>query len=520
MNNWIVIPIVLPLVTGLICALIPNSKIALQRTLALASSAFYVAFSFWMLSQTFSGEIFSYAMGNWSAPFGITVVVDRLAALMVTLTSVVAFLVLTYAVQGTDKRGPYFHFLYQFQVLGITGAFMTGDLFNLFVFFEILLLSSYNLLVYSGGKKRIKAGIHYVALNLVGSALFLIGVSTLYGVTGSLNMADMALSVAALGPEDQAILQAGGLILMVVFALKAALLPLYLWLPSVYGAATAPVAALFAILTKVGVYAILRTSTLIFGPEAGVGADLIEPYLFPLALMTLFFGMVGAMGSRRMRPMIGYLIISSLGSMLASIGLFSQESISGAVYYMVHSTLIMGLFFLLVERISLQRGPFTDEIRVGWKLSQPGLLGLLFFGAAVAAAGLPPLSGFLGKLLMLQAAITEPGGFWLWVVLLLTSLLGLVALSRVGTEVIWKGGEVPPAKQDQIERTSALQAAPLVAILAVLATYSALAGPITEFTDALAAQLLNPEQYIEAVMVDPVIFPDTGMSDEFLTKDH
>ncbi|RVU43195.1 monovalent cation/H+ antiporter subunit D [Lujinxingia sediminis] len=520
MNNWIVIPILLPMLTALVCALIPASKIAIQRTLSLTASLALMATGFFMVSQTMSGEIFSYAMGSWSAPFGIVVVVDRLSAMMVALTSVVALCVLAYASQGSDKRGPYFHFLFQFQVLGICGAFLTGDIFNLFVFFEILLLASYNLLVYSGGKKRLKAGIHYVILNLVGSALFLIGVSTLYGITGTLNMADMAIQVAALGPEDQAILQAGALVLMVVFALKAALLPLYLWLPGVYGAATAPVAALFAVLTKVGVYAILRTSTLIFGPEAGVGADLIAPYLFPLALMTLFFGMVGAMGSHRLRHMTGYLIIASLGTMLASIGLFTQASISGALYYLVHSTLIMALFFLLIERVSAQRGPFTDEIRIGWKLTQPTLLGLIFFGAAVAAAGLPPFSGFLGKLLMLQAAIGEPGGFWMWAVILFTSLLGLVALSRVGTQVFWKGTEISAERADQVERTTTLQAAPLVAILAILAAYSVFAGPVTRYTDAAAAQLLDPQQYIDAVMVQPAFFPDTGMSDDLSNKDH
>lgn len=521
MNNWIVIPILLPIFTALACALIPASKLAVQRTLSLGASLALVATSFYMIGQTASGEIFSYAMGNWSAPFGIVLVVDRLAAMMVTLTSVVAFFVLAYASQGADKRGPYFHFIYQFQVVGICGAFLTGDIFNLFVFFEILLLASYNLLVYSGGEKRLKAGIHYVILNLVGSALFLIGVSTLYGVTGTLNMADMAIQVAALGPEDQAILQAGALILMVVFALKAALLPLYLWLPGVYSAATAPAAALFAVLTKVGVYAILRTSTLIFGPQAGVGADLIEPYLFPLALMTLFFGMIGAMGSLRMRHMTGYLIIASLGTMMASIGLFTQASISGALYYLAHSTLIMALFFLLIERVSAQRGPFTDEIRIGWRLTQPTLLGLIFFGAAVAAAGLPPFSGFLGKLMMLQAAIDQPGGFWMWAIVLFTSLLGLIALSRVGTQVFWKGTDVAEKRNEQVERTTALQAVPLIGMLAILAAYAAFAGPITNYTDEVAAQLLDPQQYIGAVMVEPAFFPDTaGMSDDLSNKDH
>src|SRR5690554_7022990 len=278
------------MLTALACALIPASKIAVQRTLSLGASLALVATSFFMVSQTMSGEIFSYAMGSWSAPFGIVVVVDRLSALMVALTSVVALCVLAYASQGSDKRGPYFHFLFQFQVVGICGAFLTGDIFNLFVFFEILLLASYNLLLQGGGLKRAKAALHYVVLNLIGSAILLVAVAILYGLLGTLNMADMAVRVRQLGAADAPLVAAAAILLLLVFGLKAAVVPVYFWLPRAYASASAPVAALFAIMTKVGVYAIIRVYSLIFGSEASELADLAQPWLWPLGLATLSLG--------------------------------------------------------------------------------------------------------------------------------------------------------------------------------------------------------------------------------------
>ncbi|MGH7465358.1 MAG: monovalent cation/H+ antiporter subunit D, partial [Longimicrobiales bacterium] len=392
-----------------------------------------------------------------------------------------------------------FHPLFQLQLAGLNGAFLTGDLFNLFVFFEILLIASYCLLVHGSTAPRLRSGVHYVVLNLAGSSLFLIAVGTLYGVTGTLNMADMAQKVALLGPQDAALVRAAALLLLVVFALKAALVPLYFWLPAAYAAASAPVAALFAVMTKVGVYAIVRVYTLIFGASAGVAADVAMPWLLPLALLTIVLGMLGAVGSRELRRMQGYLLIGSIGIMLAAIALFSASSISAGLYYLVHSTIVMAAMFLLSDLIAKQRGGKDDLLISGPEPVQPALLGLLFFTGAVAVAGLPPLSGFVGKALILASVPAAPMP-WIWSIVLASGLLALLALSRAGIVLFWNVSADETAETAVLWRARAVM--PAAGLLALVVGITIFAGPITAFTDAAAKQLLAPHEYIRAVLGD------------------
>ena len=498
MNHWITFPILIPLMAAIVIELIGRRKLVLRRAAGLTASLGTIAVGAWMVLRTHQGEIYTYSVGNWEAPFGVVLVLDGLSALLVALTGVVSLFCLLYAMNRHDTKGKFFHFFIQLQVAGICGAVLTGDLFSLFVFFEIMLLSSYNLLVYTGAKKSLRAGIHYVILNLAGSALFLVGVGTLYGVTGTLNMADMALRVSELGMQEMALVRAGGMLLMVVFLLKAAILPLYLWLPNVYSSAMAPVAALFAILTKVGVYAILRVSTLIFGPEAGVAADAIEPYLLPLATVTLLLGMIGALGSTHLRKMMGYLIVASLGTMLMAMGLFTVEGIAAGLYYLPHSTVAMAMFFLLADLISRQRGPEDDRLVVAREPKQVAVLGLIFFIGAIAVAGLPPFSGFLGKIWVLQASLSTPHAVVIWAVILLTSLMALVAFSRAGTLIFWKGEQ--PADKEQQTSATAYEILPVVGLLACLVIYTVFSGPVAEFCTVTAQNLVAPDGYIEAVL--------------------
>lgn len=288
MSHWLILPILLPLFAGSLL-LLPLAE-RWQRGLSLLAALALIPLSLLLIRTAASGDLSVYALGNWAAPFGIVLMLDRLAALMLLATAVLGSAALIYALRGDDRLGKHFHALFQFQLLGINGAFLTGDLFNLFVFFEILLIASYALLLHGGGAERVRSGLHYVILNLVGSAFFLIAVGTLYGLTGTLNMADMAQKIAMADAERAPLLAAAGLLLLVVFALKAALLPLYFWLPRAYAAASAPVAALFAIMTKVGIYSILRVYTLVFGDAAGELANLAQAWLWPLALATLGLG--------------------------------------------------------------------------------------------------------------------------------------------------------------------------------------------------------------------------------------
>ncbi len=494
MNHWLIVPILLPLLAGVFNLLLVNRRPHLQRTLSLGATAALAVVAMYLVAIADAGHIEVYQLGNWPAPFGIVLVLDRLSAMLILLTAIVALLTLLYAINGDDQRGRDFHVLFQLQLLGLNGAFLTGDLFNLFVFFEILLIASYGLALYGFGAVRTRASLHYVVLNLIGSGLFLIAVGTLYAITGTLNMADLALKIAATDAEEMALLRTSALLLLVVFGLKAAILPLHLWLPALYSNAAAPVAALFAIMTKVGVYAILRTYTLIFPAEGSV-PDVASDLLLPLALLTVAIGAIGVLGSQRLREMIAYLVVVSVGTLLAGIGQFNVGGITAALYYLPHTTLVTAGLFLLADLIARQRGSTDDHFTPGPPLLQPTTLGVLFFLAAVAAAGMPPLSGFLGKLLLLKS-VQPQHAIWLWSIVLSGSLVALIALSRAGSRLFWKTeGEQATTMQADFFRL-----APAATLLAMSVAMMVLAGPLTRFAEATATQLLMPQQYLDAVL--------------------
>jgi multicomponent K+:H+ antiporter subunit D len=309
-EHWIIVPIVLPLLAAALLLFAERIRPAWQAPLSLAVTAALAAVAFSLVVMADSGHIGVYLLGNWQVPFGIALVVDRLSALMLALTAVIALgsLIAAWRLAG---RGPHFHAFFQLQLAGLNGAFLTGDLFNLFVFFEVLLIASYALLLHNAGGRALRSGLHYVVINLVGASLFLIAASLLYGVAGTLNFADLAWKLPHLPAWDVGLARAAALLLLVVFGVKAALLPLGFWLPDTYGAASGPVAALFAIMTKVGIYAIVRLSLTVFaadqGPLAGVG----QPILFALGLVTMVFASLGALAARRLTALIAYLVLMS-----------------------------------------------------------------------------------------------------------------------------------------------------------------------------------------------------------------
>jgi len=295
MNHWIILPILLPAMVAPLIALTVRHDIVLCRVFSVASTVLLLLLGGVLMGTTTAEPVQTYNLGNWLAPFGIVLVLDRLSAMLLVLTAVLGLAVVLYAINGWDRAGHHFHPLFQLQLMGINGAFLTGDLFNLFVFFEVLLIASYGLMVHAGGPARMRAGVQYVAINLVGSSVFLVAVGLIYSVTGTLNMAHLALEAGRVSAADRALLEIGGLLLLLVFAVKAALVPLHFWLPGTYANAPAPVAALFAIMTKVGAYAIIRVYTLIFGAGAAASAGLAGPWLLPLALITLVGGMAGVL---------------------------------------------------------------------------------------------------------------------------------------------------------------------------------------------------------------------------------
>jgi multicomponent K+:H+ antiporter subunit D len=497
--------VLIPLLTGILLLLGTGRPLRVQRSISFLSILAQLGVATALLLGTAGGDITVYALGNWAPPFGIVLVVDRLSALMVFTTIVLAFFSLWYAVRGNDTPADSLHSVVHFLLMGISGAFLTGDLFNLFVFFEVLLIASYTLLLHGGGAARIKSGLHYVLLNLAGSSLFLIAAALLYGVTGTLNMADMAVKVANATPAQAPLLTAGALLLLVVFGLKAAMVPLYFWLPRAYASASAPVAALFCIMTKIGLYAIIRVYTLIFGAQAGELANIAQPFIWPLALITLVLGATGALAARELRLQIAYLVIVSVGTLLAGVALNTTAALSASMYYLVHSTWVCGALFLLADLIVRQRGATADRIITGPAVRQAVTLGGLFFIAAAAIIGMPPLSGFIGKLMLLSAAHTDQQTFWLWAIVLMASFAMIIALSRSGSTLFWRT-ENRVAKANRADRGALLAVITMLSLTLVL---SVAGDPVIRFTQALAQQTMTPSVYIEAVLQHPTQSPAT-----------
>ncbi|HXH54015.1 MAG TPA: monovalent cation/H+ antiporter subunit D [Sphingomicrobium sp.] len=500
MPQLVAVPVLLPAVVAALTVLFRRQTLRIGRSVSLFSCVALVAAAALLMDEASNGTVISYALGDWQAPFGIVLVLDRLSAMMLLLTSILSLIVLLHVVAtDLDRRGWHFHSLFHFQLLGLNGAFLTGDIFNLFVFFEILLIASYGLMLHGQGADRLKAGVQYVIINLVGSTLFLIAVGILYGVTGTLNLADMSVRVAALPPGDLGLLQAAGLLLVSVFALKAALLPLHLWLPRTYANAAPAVAALFAIMTKVGVYSIVRVVTLVFGEGAGAAAWAPALWILPAALLTAVIGFLGLLASRGLRELTAFALVGSTGTLLIAVAMFEPAALAAGLYYLPHTTLAAATLFLVSDLV-IKRRDSGDRLIVGQRFAGSEPLSLLFILAAVAIVGLPPLSGFVGKLLILEAALPAASAPWVWGTILGTTLVGIIGFARAGSTLFWKpaavGGEPhpPPRGQRRIEFV------PASVLLALLVLLTLLAGPATSYAQGTAAQLFEPSAYIHSVL--------------------
>lgn len=500
MGHWIVVPIVLPAVMAALIVLAVRHDIVLQRIFSITSTVALVAVTLSLVIFANNNNPEMYALGDWPAPFGIVIVLDRLSAMMIFLTSILGLGVILFASSEWDKRGQHFHALFQFQLMGVNGAFLTGDVFNLFVFFEVLLIASYGLMLHGAGAERLKAGMQYIVINLTGSSLFLVGVGMIYAVTGTLNMADLAVQVPLVAAGDAALLRAGALILLLVFCVKAALVPVHFWLPGTYANAPAPVAALFAIMTKVGAYSILRVYSLGFGENAGDMAWLAQPYILPAAIVTLVLGMVGVLAAKRLNGLIAFSVIGSMGTLLISFALFTPQSVSAGLYYLLHSTFSGAALFLIGDLVASRRGQYGDRLNTAPVFHQSGLLAVLFFIAAIAMAGLPPLSGFIGKLQILDAARDSAFGVWIWAVILVTSLMGIVGFGRAGSVLFWKSASAEGVIEVEGANWPVLPIIAASGMLVALVALTVFAAPIMDYLDGTAGQLFDTTDYIRAVL--------------------
>jgi multicomponent K+:H+ antiporter subunit D len=527
-DHLMVAPIVLPLLAGAaMLALGGDRRRNNHAAINVLATFAQVALAFALLARADAmpgGLLGVYRLGDWPTPFAIVLVVDRLSALMLALTSLVAAAAVVFSLARWHRAGPHFHALFQFLLMGLNGAFLTGDLFNLFVFFEVLLAASYGLALHGAEPVRIRAGLHYVAVNLAASLLFLIGVSLIYGVTGTLNMADLAAAVPQLGRKDRILFEAGAGVLGIAFLTKAGMWPLCLWLPRTYAAASPPVACVFAVLTKVGVYVVLRLWLLLFGDAVGTPAQFGGEWLLIGGLATVAFGAIGSLAAQDMARLAAFSVLVSSGTVLAALGLGQVGVTAGALYYLVGSTLAIAAFFLLVELVERGQEPGADMLAVTREaygddeseadgdaeevvgLAIPatmGLLGIAFLGCALVIAGLPPLSGFLAKFAMLSAALGSSGApgapirveaWTLLVMLVVSGLASLVAMARAGIRTLWA------APHRSVPRVSLLELLPVAGLLLLCAAQTVAAGPVMRFAEATAQSLYAPQDYLRAVL--------------------
>ena len=447
---------------------------------------------------------------------------------MLVLVGVVSLSAALYAESSWARAGAYFHPLFQIQLMGLNGAFLTGDLFNLFVFFEVMLAASYGLSLHGSGWPRVRSGLHYIAVNLLASSLFLVGLAVLYGVMGTLSMADVAVKLVHVPLGDRGLLHAGAAILAVAFLVKAAIWPLNAWLVPVYAATSAPVAALFAVMTKVGIYVLLRLWTLLFSAD-GPSLHFGRPVFLYGGLATIAFGALGLMASLRLGRIAGFSIIVSSGTLLAALGAGAASMTSAALFYMLSATLgVSGLFLLveLIERIGTSAQPQPQPLEAERSAGEDtnlddqelplvgrafpislALLGLAFMSSALIVAGLPPLSGFIAKLSLLSAALSPDGGVraftgagvsasgWLILAaLLLSGLAATISLTRAGIRHLWStGGRFAPHIQG-------VEAAGVLTLLFSCALLTVYAEDVLRYTSATAAGLHAPRAYIDAVL--------------------
>ncbi|WP_164841155.1 monovalent cation/H+ antiporter subunit D [Sinorhizobium meliloti] len=530
LDHLLILPILLPLAVAAVLIPINERDRTLKGAIGFASTlvVFILSMILMRLAAAGTGSLPGsgvYQLGNWPAPFGIVLVLDRLSALMLCLTSGLALAAQAYSMARWHTAGHHFHSLFQLLVAGLNGAFLTGDLFNLFVFFEMMLAASYGLLLHGSGPLRVKAGLHYIAVNLAASALFLIGVSLIYGAAGTLNMADLATKLAALEPRSRTLVEMGSAILGVAFLVKEGMWPLSFWLPTAYAAATPPVAGVFAVLTKVGIYVIIRLHLLVFGTAAGASSGFGQEWLVTGGMLTIAFGGIGVLASQAMGRLAGYSVLVSSGTLLAAVGLGHDGMLAGALFYLVSSTLTIGAFFLLIELVERGRDAGADVLAVTMEAygdfdedeeeeevgaAIPGtmaVLGLCFCLCALLLAGLPPLSGFIAKFALISGLFDMPAAElatamsaadWTYVTLLILSgLAAMIAMNRIGIRTFWASIE------GTIPRVVVIEITPVVVLLGACIFLSLQAGPAMRYMQATADDLLAPLTHSERVLSAP-----------------
>jgi multicomponent Na+:H+ antiporter subunit D len=490
-----VLPVIVPLAGAVFCMLLRRRPV-LQRGLAVSISILLLGVALSLMIGTLNGDVLVMHVGGWRAPFGITLAVDMLSSVMLTLAGLLALTVSVYACFDLDEariRHGFFP-LMLILLMGVNGAFVTGDLFNLYVCFEVLLTASFILLALGGERPQLEGSIKYVALNLLSSALFLAGVGILYGMAGTLNMAELALVVQQ--GERGGLVTMVAVMFMMAFGIKAGLFPLYFWLPASYPTPPIAVTALFSgLLTKVGVYSLIRVFTLIFSTDP----QFLHLLILIGAGLTMLSGVLAAASHYEMRRILSVHIVSQIGYIVMGLGLFTELALTGAVIYLIHIIVVKTGLFLVSGAVNRLKGSYDLHRLGGLYRERPGL-SILFLLPAMSLSGVPPLSGFFAKLTLIMAGLQQ--GAWIIVaVALIVSLLTLYSMTKIWAYVFWK--PAPEALPDLEPMPPARWTAflmPMVLLSVVTVAVGVFAGPVFDYAQAAAAQLMHPEMYIDAVL--------------------
>ncbi len=495
MSWYLAAPLALPFLTAVAAFLLRSSPAG--RWVSVGGNAFLLVLAALLMGQVLDQGVIAGQMGGWSAPFGITLVADYLGGVMVVITAITALAVSIYALADIDERKEHlgYHALFNVLIGGVTGAFLTGDLFNLYVWFEVMLISSFGLLVLGGSKEQIDGGVKYVTLNLVSTILFLAGIGLLYGMTGTLNLADLGRTVPTL--ENQGLVTVIAVMFMIAFGVKAAVFPLFFWLPASYHTPAFAVSAVFAgLLTKVGVYALIRMFTLVFNGDV----EFTHTILLWVAGFTMVTGVLGAAAQNDMRKILSFHIVSQIGYMILGLALLTPFAIAGAVFYLVHHIIVKANLFLIAG-VSERIAGSTDLGKIGGLYKSAPLLAVLFLIPAFSLAGFPPLSGFWAKYILTAAGLDIQA--WLIAgVALLVGLLTIYSMTKIWAEAFWKAH--PDGIEPKLSTLDAPARAALLLPIAGLAAMTLVIGffpePFVIFAETAAAQLLDPAPYIETVL--------------------
>ncbi|OIJ22092.1 Na+/H+ antiporter subunit D [Anaerobacillus alkalidiazotrophicus] len=492
MNNIVFLPILLPLIVGVVLLFFANN-LKVQRVISGITMFTLLGLSLYLTHIVYYGGIHTLELGNWRAPFGIVLVADNFAALMVLLTSIVGIVCLFFGYQtlSEQRQKGYFFPFYFFLITGVNGAFLTGDIFNLFVFFEVMLISSYILIVHGGTKYQLRESIKYVIINVFASGLFIVAIAYIYAVTGTLNMADISVKVAEL--EQQGVLNVIAILFLLVFGMKGALFPLYFWLPKSYYGPPAAIAALFGgLLTKVGIYAIIRTFTLIFYHESSFTHTII----MVIAGATMFFGVLGAVSQFDFKRILSFHIISQVGYMVMGLAIFTPLALAGAIYHIAHNIFVKSALFLYAGATQKVTGT-TDLKKMGGLLKTHPFLGWTFFISAMAMAGIPPLSGFFSKFALVLSGIQEQQ-YYIVFVALFVGILTLFSMMKIFIYAFW--GEQKLTDEEAKERKIGKEVVSILPLVALAIIMGLAAEPVFSYLLQVAEEILEPSIYINSVL--------------------